>query len=133
MSGLTDPLADMLTRIRNAAGAHLDVATVPASNLRLAVARILQSEGFIKRVEIIPGKTHQTIKITLRYDERKLPMFRGIERVSKPGRRVYSGRGAIPRVSGGLGVTIVSTSKGVMTGQEARAKLVGGEVLCSIQ
>ena len=132
MSGLTDPLADMLTRIRNAAGAHLDVATVSASNLRLAVARILQSEGFIKKVEVIPGKTHQTIKITLRYDERKMPMFRGIERVSKPGRRVYSGRSDIPRVSGGLGVTIVSTSKGVMTGQEARAKSVGGEVLCKV-
>lgn len=132
MSGLTDPLADMLTRIRNAAAAKHETVMVPVSNLRVSIAHILKSEGFIKDVEIVPGKSFQSMKISLRYDERKTCMFRGIERVSKPGRRVYSGKAEIPRVSGGLGITIVSTSRGVMTGAEARAKSVGGEVLCKV-
>ncbi|MSP78342.1 MAG: 30S ribosomal protein S8 [Dehalococcoidia bacterium] len=132
MSGLTDPMADMLTRIRNAAAARHDSVTLPASNLRVAVARILKDEGFVRDVEVADGKSFKTMKISLRYDERKTPMFRGIQRVSKPGRRVYSGKSEVPRVSGGLGITIVSTSKGVMTGQEARAKSVGGEVLCKV-
>lgn len=130
MSGLTDPLGDMLTRIRNGSNARHATVSVPNSKLRVSVARILKEQGFVQDVATVPGKPAPQLRITLRYGERKTPMLRGVERVSKPGRRVYAGKAEIPRVQGGLGVTIVSTSKGVMTGQEARANGLGGEVLC---
>lgn len=125
-------MADMLTRIRNASAARHATVMVPNSKLRIAVARILKEQGFVKDVATVPGKPAAQIRITLRYDERKTPMVRGLQRVSTPGKRVYAGKGDVPRVQGGLGVTIVSTSKGVMTGQEARATGVGGEVLCRV-
>ncbi|MBM3945835.1 MAG: 30S ribosomal protein S8 [SAR202 cluster bacterium] len=132
MSGLTDPLADMLTRIRNASGARHATVSVPNSKLRLAVARILKEQGFVGDVVTVPAKPAQQLRITLRYDERRAPMMRGLQRVSTPGRRVYVGKDDVPRVQGGLGVAIVSTSKGVMTGQEAHATGVGGEILCRV-
>lgn len=130
MSGLTDPLGDMLTRIRNGSNARHATVLVSNSKLRVSVARILKEQGFVQDVVTVPGKPVPQLRITLRYGERKTPMLRGVERVSKPGKRVYAGKAEIPRVQGGLGVTIVSTSKGVMTGQEARANGLGGEVLC---
>lgn len=132
MSGTTDPLGDMLTRIRNAALARHGTTALPHSNLRLAVARILKEEGFVQNAEVVQGKGHPALKITLRYDEKKVPMIRGIERVSKPGRRVYVAKAEIPRVRGGLGITVLSTSQGVMTGTQARAKGIGGEVVCRV-
>ncbi|MSQ11385.1 MAG: 30S ribosomal protein S8 [Dehalococcoidia bacterium] len=132
MSGVTDPLADMLTRIRNAAAGRQGMLMLPASSLRLAVAQILKAEGFVRDVELVPNKPTKSLKITLRYDEQKAAAFRGLERVSSPGCRIYVGKGEIPRVKGGLGMTIISTPQGIMTGREARAKGVGGEILCKV-
>jgi small subunit ribosomal protein S8 len=129
---ISDPVADMLTRIRNAVMVRHDSVDVPSSKVKVALARILKEEGFIKDFEMVKGKTHQTIKIQLRYDEKSEPMITGLERVSKPGLRVYVGQNEIPRVAGGMGIAIVSTSKGVMTGQEAWRKGIGGELLCYV-
>jgi small subunit ribosomal protein S8 len=128
---ISDPVADMLTRIRNAVMVRHDSVLVPSSKIKVAIARILKEEGFIKDFEMVKGKTHQTIKIQLRYDENE-PMISGLERVSKPGLRVYIGQKEIPRIAGGLGISIVSTSKGVMTGQNAWRQGVGGELLCYV-
>lgn len=129
---ISDPVADMLTRIRNAVMVRHDSVDVPTSKVKVAIARILKEEGFIKDYEMVKGKTHQTIKIELRYDEKSEPMITGLERVSKPGLRVYVGQNEIPRIAGGMGIAIVSTSKGVMTGQEAWRKGIGGELLCYV-
>jgi small subunit ribosomal protein S8 len=128
---ISDPVADMLTRIRNAVMVRHDSVLVPSSKIKVAIAKILKEEGFIKDYEMVKGKTHQTIKIQLRYDDNE-PMINGLERVSKPGLRVYIGQREIPRVAGGLGISIVSTSKGVMTGQDAWRQGVGGELLCYV-
>ena len=129
---ISDPIADMLTRIRNAVMVRHDSVLVPASKMKLAIARVLREEGFISNYEVLRGKPHRTIKIYLKYDDKNQPILTGLERVSKPGLRVYVGGGEIPRVVGGLGVAFVSTSSGVMTGHQAWRKGIGGELLCYI-
>ena len=129
---VSDPIADMLTRIRNAIMARHDFVLVPSSRMKLAVARILKREGFINDYEVLRDKSHQVIKIYLKYGEKYQPVLSGLERVSKPGLRVYAQQKEIPRVYGGLGIAILSTSKGVMTGQQAWRQGIGGELLCYI-
>jgi len=129
---VSDPIADMLTRIRNAVMVRHDSVLIPASKMKLSIAKILKDEGFISDYEVLRGKPHRTIKIHLKYSDKSQPVLSGLERVSKPGLRVYVGWQEIPRVAGGLGVAIVSTSKGVMTGQQAWRQGVGGEILCYV-
>ncbi|MFC1969021.1 30S ribosomal protein S8 [Chloroflexota bacterium] len=130
---ITDPIADMLTRIRNGIMARHDFVLVPASKMKLAITKILKEEGFITDYEVVRGKPHRVIKIFLKYyRERNQPVMTGLERVSKPGLRVYSQHNEIPRVYGGLGVAIVSTPQGVMTGHKAWRRGVGGELLCYV-
>jgi small subunit ribosomal protein S8 len=128
---VTDPIADLLTRVRNAAMARHDSVTMPASKMKIPIAKILKDEGFIADYSIIKGEPQRMMKITLKYID-KQPAFIGLERVSKPGLRVYKGKGEIPRVFGGLGIAIISTSRGLLTGQEAWKKNLGGEVLCYV-
>ncbi len=129
---VTDPIADMLTRIRNALMAKHEQVLVPSSRLKLSIARILKEEGFINDYEVVRGKPQRMIKIQLKYYDHNKPAINGIKRVSKPGLRVYAGGKEIPRVFSGLGITIVSTSKGVKTGNQAWRQGIGGELLCSI-
>jgi len=129
---VTDPIADMLTRIRNGVMARHDFVLVPASKMKLAITKILKEEGFITDYEVVRGKPHRVIKIFLKYRERNEPVVTGLERVSKPGLRVYSQHNEIPRVYGGLGVAILSTPQGVMTGHKAWRRRVGGELLCYV-
>ena len=129
---ITDPVADMLTRIRNANSAKHDTVDVPASNLKKAIAQILLDEGYIKAFEIVENGTQGTIKITLKYSANKEKAISGLRRVSKPGLRVYAGADELPRVLKGLGIAIISTSKGIMTDKKARELHVGGEVLAFI-
>ena len=129
---VSDPIADMLTRIRNAIMARHDFVLVPSSKTKLSIARILKDEGFITEYEVLRGKPHRVIKLYLRYDGNNQPIISGLERMSKPGLRVYVGQKEIPRVYGGLGVAILSTSKGVMTGKQAWRRGIGGELLCYI-
>jgi len=129
---MTDPIADMLTRIRNAVLARHDFVLVPASKMKLSIAKILKEEGFIRDYEVLRGKPQRMIKIYLKYTEKKEPVLNGLKRVSKPGLRVYVQRTEIPRVYGGLGIAILSTPKGVMTGQQAWRQKVGGELLCYV-
>lgn len=129
---LTDPLADMLTRLRNAAAAKFQKVDIPASQLKLSIARILKEEGFIKNYKIIKDSKQGILQIHLKYDERNQPMISGLKRVSKPSRRIYAGKDEIPLVRGGLGVAILSTNRGILTDREARKLGVGGEVLCQI-
>ena len=132
MSNITDPIADMLTRIRNAIMAkHLEVE-VPASKMKLAIARILKDEGFIEQYKLIKDGKQGIIKITLKYDENKNSVISALKRVSKPGRRIYVNKKQLPRVLNGLGIAILSTPKGVITDKEARKLGVGGEWICSI-
>jgi small subunit ribosomal protein S8 len=128
---VTDPIADMLTRIRNALMARHDGVQVPMSKTKLAVAKILKDEGFISDYTVLKSGQHRVIKIVLKYIENH-PAITGLERVSKPGLRVYVGRREIPRVYGGLGIAIVSTSKGLMVGKNAWRQNLGGELLCYI-
>jgi small subunit ribosomal protein S8 len=129
---VSDPIADMLTRIRNAIMARHDFVLVPSSRTKLSIARILKDEGFVTEYEVLRGKPQRVIKLYLRYDDNNQPIFSGLERVSKSGLRVYVGQKEIPRVYGGLGVAILSTSKGVMTGKQAWRRGIGGELLCYI-
>ncbi len=129
---ISDPIADMLTRIRNAVTVRHNFVLIPASRMKLAIARILREEGFITDYEVLKGKSHRVIKIYLKYSDDNQPVLSGLERVSKPGLRVYAQRKEIPRVYGGLGIAIVSTPKGVMTGQQAWRQGIGGELLCYI-
>ena len=129
---VSDPIADMLTRIRNAVMARHDTVAVPVSRVKLYIAKILKQEGFISNYEVIGNQPHRQIKIHLKYYEDSTPVITGLERISKPGLRVYCQQGEIPRVYGGLGITIVSTSGGVMTGQQAWKNGVGGELLCKV-
>ena len=126
---ITDPVADMLTRIRNANTAKHETVDVPASNLKKAIAQILFDEGYIKSFEIVDDGTQGVIHITLKYLAGKEKVISGLRRVSKPGLRVYAGADELPRVLKGLGIAIISTSKGVMTDKAARANHIGGEVL----
>ena len=129
---ITDPIADMLTRIRNANNAKHDTVDVPASNMKKAIAQILLEEGYIKNFQLIDDGTQGVIRITLKYNAGKEKDLSGLRRVSKPGLRVYAGADELPRVLRGLGTAIVSTSKGVMTDKKAREAHVGGEVLAFI-
>ena len=129
---ITDPIADMLTRIRNANSARHDTVDVPASNMKKSIAQILLDEGYIKSFQVIDDGTQGVIRITLKYNAGKEKVISGLRRVSKPGLRVYVGADELPRVLRGLGIAIVSTSKGVMTDKAARANHVGGEVLAFI-
>jgi len=128
---VTDPIADMLTRIRNAIMAGHDSVLVPSSRVKLSIARILKAEGFVDDYENLEGKPQRTIRLRLKYVE-KQPALLGLEKVSKPGLRVYVNRREVPRAYGGLGIAIVSTSQGVMTGREAWRRHLGGEVLCYV-
>jgi len=127
-----DPIADMLTRIRNANNARHEVVDIPASKMKKAIAQILLEEGFIKEYEIIDDGKNGIIRIKLKYGPNKERAITGLKRISKPGRRVYAGKDELPRVLGGLGIAIISTSKGIMTDKKARKEGVGGEVLCYI-
>ena len=129
---MTDPIADMLTRVRNASSAMHEEVLIPASKIKENIARILLDEGYIDGVETVTDNGHPMIKIVLRYDEERQRVISGIRRISKPGRRVYRGATELPRVLGGLGVAIVSTSRGVMTDKQARMAKVGGEVLAYV-
>ncbi len=131
---VNDPIADMLTRIRNAVTSRHDSVLMPASKVKVAIAGVLKDEGFIKDYSVVTedGKVQPNLKVDLNYGGRKEPVLSGLQRVSKPGLRVYVQRNEIPRVYGGLGVAILSTPKGIMTGQEARRQAVGGELLCYI-
>jgi small subunit ribosomal protein S8 len=129
---MTDPIADMLTRIRNGITSHHDRVELPASKLKVEVARILKKEGFIRNFAVKEEQPQSVLRIDLKYSEDGEPVIHGIERISRPGRRVYRNKQEIPRVLGGLGLAIVSTSKGVLSGQDAVKSGVGGEVLCQI-
>ena len=130
---MTDPIADMLTRIRNANTAKHDTVDVPASKMKLAIAEILLNEGFIKSYEVVEDGIFKTINITLKYGKDKTEkIITGLKRISKPGLRVYAGKDELPRVLGGLGIAIISTNKGIVTDKEARKLQVGGEVLAFV-
>jgi small subunit ribosomal protein S8 len=129
---ISDPIADMLTRIRNALMARHDTVLIPTSRMKLAIAGVLKDEGFISDYEVLKAKPHRMIKVYLKYDDKNKPILSGLERVSKPGLRVHVQRKEIPRVYGGLGVAIVSTSQGVMTGHQAWRQGIGGELLCYV-
>lgn len=129
---ITDPIADMLTRIRNANNARHTSVDIPASNMKKAIAQILLDEGYVKNVEYIDDNIQGVIRITLKYGENKQKVLTGLKRVSKPGLRSYAAKDELPRVLKGLGIAIISTSKGVMTDKEARRQNVGGEVLAFI-
>lgn len=129
---ITDPIADMLTRIRNAGTARHTVVDVPASKMKKAIAQILLDEGYIKSFEVVEGNVQGIIRITLKYVESRQKAITGLKRVSKPGLRVYAGAAELPKVLRGLGIAIVSTSRGVMTDKKARELNVGGEVLAFV-
>lgn len=129
---ITDPLADMLTRIRNALIARHDFTDAPASKLKIALAEALKKEGYIRDFEVRSEGSKRTIRIHLAYTDNQEPVIMGLQRVSKPGLRVYTQRREIPRVYGGLGIAILSTPEGILTGKEARRRGVGGEVLCYV-
>jgi len=128
---IIDPIADMLTRIRNAIMASHDSVLVPSSKIKLSIVKILNEQGFIDRYEVLKGKPQPMIKIYLKYKDDQ-PAILGLERASKPSLRVYAERREIPRVYGGLGIAILSTSKGIMTGQEAWRQHLGGEIICYV-
>jgi small subunit ribosomal protein S8 len=129
---MTDPIADMLSRIRNASSAAHDDVLIPASKIKENIARILADEGYVQTYETVTDESHPAIKIVLRYSEERESAIAGLRRISKPGRRVYKGAQELPRVLGGLGVAIISTSRGVMTDRQARREGVGGEVLAYV-
>lgn len=129
---MTDPVADMLTRIRNASKARKDKVDIPASQLKREIVRILDHEGYIKRFEVVRSGSFDNIVVHLKYGPDKRAVISGIKRISTPGLRVYARKDGMPRVLGGLGIAILSTSKGVMTEKEAKLQGVGGEVLCYV-
>ena len=129
---VSDPIADMLTKIRNASSANHEKVDIPTSKLKLEIVKILKTEGFIKNFKKIQGEGSNVIRIFLKYDEADDPVIHGVEKVSRPGRRVYSGYKELPRVFNGYGTLIVSTSEGVTTGRKAVEKKVGGELFCTV-
>jgi small subunit ribosomal protein S8 len=129
---LTDPIADMLTRIRNANMALHDAVEMPGSRMKAEVARVLKDEGYITDYELRDGRVGTELVVKLKYSRDRRRVISGVERVSKPGRRVYVDRTGIPRVLGGMGIAVMSTSQGVITGHEARRRGIGGEVICSV-
>jgi small subunit ribosomal protein S8 len=128
----TDPIADMLTRIRNGLMVRKSHVLVPSSKTKVAIAQILLEEGFIQGYEVTNDRPQPNIRLWLKYDEKRRPIVTGLQRVSRPGRRVYSGKSELPWVLSGLGIAIVSTPKGLMTDREARRTGVGGEILCYV-
>ncbi|MBR2571555.1 MAG: 30S ribosomal protein S8 [Clostridia bacterium] len=129
---MNDPIADMLTRIRNAIIARHETVTMPASNMKKAIAKILVEEGYVKSFDVIEDGVQGKIQVNLKYTQDKQCVIKGLKRISKPGLRVYAKSDELPRVLGGLGIAVVSTSKGVMTDRQARADGIGGEVLAYI-
>ncbi len=129
---LTDPIADMLTRIRNANMALHDTVEMPGSSMKAEVARVLRDEGYIVDYELRDAEVGTELVVRLKYDRDRRRVISGLQRVSKPGRRVYADRTSIPRVLGGMGISVLSTSQGVITGHEARRRGIGGEVVCSV-
>ncbi len=129
---MTDPISDMLIRIKNALMARHKTVVVPGSKLKLEIARILKEEGYIEDYRVVEEKPQIKIEIVLKYDDKKRPVIAGIKRVSKPGRRIYRGYKELPRVLDGMGIAIISTSQGIMTDHEARKRRLGGEVICEI-
>ena len=129
---MTDPIADMLTRIRNAVQARHDTVEMPASNIKVAIAEVLRDEGYVKGFQVLEDRPQRVLRVDLQYTGKRIPVLSGIKRVSKPGLRVYTKASEMPRVFGGLGVAVVSTPKGVMSGRQARRLNVGGEVICHV-
>lgn len=129
---MTDPLADMLTRIRNAHQANHEKIEVPSSKLKMGVAKVLKKEGFIKNFKLIQDNKQGILRVYLKYTDEKKPVIKGLIRISKPSRRVYTGSEDIPPIRGGFGVTVMSTSKGICSHREAQEKNMGGEVLCQV-
>lgn len=129
---ITDPIADMLTRVRNANSVNKDVVDIPASNLKINIAKTLKDEGFIKEYKIIDNYPQNKVRVYLKYGKDNEKVITGIKRISKPGLRVYVNKDEVPRVLGGLGIAVISTSRGVLTDKEARKEGVGGEVLCYV-
>ena len=128
----TDPIADMLTRIRNGQGARKTMVKIPASKLKKELARILKEQGYIANYRLATDDNKTVIKVYLKYGSDDTPVIREIQRVSKPGRRIYADSKSIPRVIGGMGINILTTSRGLMTGREARRAGIGGEILCNV-
>jgi small subunit ribosomal protein S8 len=129
---VTDPISDMLTRIRNAVAVGHERVSMPASKVKVGIAQILVDEGFIDRFEQNEDGAHSQLELVLRYGEKRRPAIVGIKRISKPGHRVYRGAGELPRVQGGIGIAVVSTSQGLLPDREARRRRLGGEVLCEV-
>ncbi|MBN2653965.1 MAG: 30S ribosomal protein S8 [Nitrospirae bacterium] len=129
---LTDPIADMLTRMRNALLIRNEKLDIPASKIKVEIAKILKEEGFIKSYKIIKDKKQGSLRLTLKYTTEGEPVMTGLQRISKPGRRVYVGKDEIPRVIGGVGIAVLTTSKGILTDKKCRTEGLGGEVLCYI-
>lgn len=129
---MTDPIADLLTRIRNGLMAGHETTEIPHSKIREEIVRILQEEGYVSGYTRVEGSPSDSIRVSLKYEPDRSPTIKEIRRVSMPGRRVYAGKDEIPSVLGGLGITILTTSKGVMTGAKARKQGVGGEILCKV-
>ena len=128
----TDPIADFLTRIRNGLRADHDEVAMPASTFKAELARILSEQGYIDGFEVEPARVGRTLRVRLKYTEDRKPVISGIERLSRPGRREYVAAGEVPKIQGGMGTAIVSTSKGVMTGHDARREGVGGELVARV-
>jgi len=129
---VTDPIADMLTRIRNAVAVGHERVAMPSSKLKVTIAQILVDEGFIDRFDVSDGGNRRELELVLRYGPRRRPVIEGLKRVSRPGHRVYRGARDLPRVQGGLGVAVVSTSQGLMPDREARKRRLGGEIICEV-
>ena len=129
---ITDPISDMLTRIRNGNSANKDVVSMPSSKVLVEVARVIYEEGYIEGYSVEDTAPQKTLHITLKYGPKRSKVIRGIKRISKPGRRIYSKAADLPRVIGGLGIAVVSTSKGMMCDRDARKQGVGGEVICYV-
>jgi len=129
---MTDPIADMLTRIRNASKTKLEKVDIPSSKLKVEIAKILKDEGYVKNVKLVKDRKQGVIRVYLKYADEEMPTIQGIKRISRPGRRMYVSSDSIPRVMGGLGVAILSTPKGIQTGKQAKKDNVGGEVICHV-
>jgi small subunit ribosomal protein S8 len=129
---LTDPIADMLTRIRNAVTVKDETVDIPASTMKLVIANILKDEGYISKVETVTKRNKKIIRVSLKYGLKKKPVITGIKRVSTPGRRIYKGKTELPRIRSGFGIALISTSKGILTDSGAREQGVGGEIICYV-
>lgn len=129
---MTDPIADMLTRIRNSLRASQELVNIPSSKLKINIAKVLKTEGYIRNFRLISDGQRKFIRIFLKYDKDGVPVIEGIKRISKPSRRTYAGSDKIPDVLNGYGIGIISTSKGLMTDREARKRNIGGEIICSV-